>query len=415
MRPIPPPGSGDALVGSVESDPAEMRVEPEIPADPGASSYVHVDARGGVILLLPPALKHLFTTDPFAERKKPHELVLILIEIYERFWEISSRLANQVYEELAKADINPASQWPDPEARKKIFNNITGKLRLMVDHCISDSATIRSRLPVFNDNSTEAAELKQLVHDFNGHLQVLLGTLERINEALSNNSECYLDGLKNNLLLSGIIKRLVEAKTAHAIAFRLDIDSALEQSQFLYPSRARAFDRLIGNFVSNSIKYHRPSGEGGERHVEIVARLRGDQIVIGVKDNGMGMTRSFLRRYGQLHARSAEAVASGIPGSGVGVHSAFQRIRSLKGDVLSVKSELGKGTSVHFSIPSDLLDQTAVVVLDEGGGGSTQTDKPGDSPTRSPQARLTKNARGARFIAHRGGPMRGVGRLARTL
>ena len=93
---------------------------------------------------------------------------------------------------------------------------------------------------------------------------------------------------------------------------------------------------VINNLLGNAIKY---SPEGST--VQVVARHEGGDIALSVIDQGIGIPRDDLASIFERFHRAANA--SGIPGSGIGLHMVRQ-IVEMHGGGVSVQSEVGHGS-----------------------------------------------------------------------
>jgi len=103
--------------------------------------------------------------------------------------------------------------------------------------------------------------------------------------------------------------------------------------------------RLFQNLIGNAIKFH---GEAPMR-VHVSAERKGDEWVLSVQDNGIGMDQKDIERifevFRRLHTREE------YPGTGIGL-SICKRIVERHGGRIWVESEIGKGSKFHFTIPN---------------------------------------------------------------
>jgi two-component system phosphate regulon sensor histidine kinase PhoR len=109
--------------------------------------------------------------------------------------------------------------------------------------------------------------------------------------------------------------------------------------------RARLQEALY-NLLDNAVKYSREHGE-----VRLMAQRRGDEIVLSVSDNGIGISkedlpRIFERFYRVDKARSTES----IRGTGLGL-AIVKHVAQLHGGHVEAESELGKGTTIRVVLP----------------------------------------------------------------
>ena len=104
-------------------------------------------------------------------------------------------------------------------------------------------------------------------------------------------------------------------------------------------------EQVLVNVVSNSIKY---TPEGGV--IEIEARREGEQVIIQVKDNGIGIPDEDLDRIFDRFYRVDKARSREMGGTGLGLAIAREIMQAHKGEI-SLSSTLGKGTTVTLTLP----------------------------------------------------------------
>jgi len=113
---------------------------------------------------------------------------------------------------------------------------------------------------------------------------------------------------------------------------------------------------ILQNFVSNAIKY----SSAGE--IRIIARLKPaddefphDAVLIGVKDQGMGMPPAFLKKLGKPFERADNAGTRKSGGTGIGLYLVKALIAAHHG-VMTVESEVGKGSTFWVKLPLRQLE-----------------------------------------------------------
>lgn len=103
----------------------------------------------------------------------------------------------------------------------------------------------------------------------------------------------------------------------------------------------RAVRQIWQNLVSNALKY---SPDGGE--VVLTTRADTDRIILGVADDGEGMTEEELKSAATPFAQGANA--KGRPGTGLGL-AIVHRLASLHGGRVRIETAPGEGTLVEVS------------------------------------------------------------------
>jgi signal transduction histidine kinase len=105
-------------------------------------------------------------------------------------------------------------------------------------------------------------------------------------------------------------------------------------------------ERILDNLIDNAIKY---SPDGGE--VKVSARRDGDSVLISVSDQGIGISAANLKKLFQPFSRLETLVAgTAIQGVGLGL-VVCRRLVEAHGGRIWVESELGKGSTLYFTLP----------------------------------------------------------------
>jgi len=101
--------------------------------------------------------------------------------------------------------------------------------------------------------------------------------------------------------------------------------------------------QLLQNLIGNGIKFR--GKEPPQVHVS--AQRKGNEWIISVQDNGIGISPEFFGRLFQLFQRE---YTSEYPGTGIGL-AICKRIVERHGGRIWVESEAGRGSTFYFTIP----------------------------------------------------------------
>lgn len=129
---------------------------------------------------------------------------------------------------------------------------------------------------------------------------------------------------------------IIEKKSA-LIAFRVEGDISGFRGDEV------KIEQMLRNLVDNSLTY----SDNGVR-VSMLFRRLNDMLEITVKDTGWGIPEEDLPHLGEKFYRGRHGERT--KGTGLGL-SLVREIVKLHGGILSIESELGKGTSIQISLP----------------------------------------------------------------
>ncbi|WP_169435085.1 ATP-binding protein [Neolewinella persica] len=147
-----------------------------------------------------------------------------------------------------------------------------------------------------------------------------------------------------NLPLAALTEEAVDLyeQAAELKQVRLNVDVP---HSLIVRADPRALLSVIRNLVNNAIKF---TSAGGE--IAITARLRGQEVIIDVADNGIGMSRNKQKELFGLSTASLPGTA-GERGSGLGLLLCQQLVRQNGGSIHLV-SEEGKGSTFSIHLPA---------------------------------------------------------------
>ena len=171
-----------------------------------------------------------------------------------------------------------------------------------------------------------------------------MGAMDRMLSMMSSERE------DNGVFMGDMLHRELLAVTidkAQEKGQRLSIDLSVLKGMELEADYA-ALCRLLTNLLSNAIKYTQEGGEITLR-AQIETRWHArSRVRFVVADNGMGMTKAFMRRMFEPYARAGET--EHIAGKGLGLVVVRDMAKRLGGSI-RVRSEWGKGTIFVVSVP----------------------------------------------------------------
>ena len=106
-------------------------------------------------------------------------------------------------------------------------------------------------------------------------------------------------------------------------------------------------EQVILNILSNANKYTEENG-----HIEVGAFQDNGDLVMSIKDNGIGISKDDQERIFERFYRVEKGRSRELGGTGLGLSIAKEIIEAHKGK-LSLNSEIGKGTEISIKLPKN--------------------------------------------------------------
>jgi signal transduction histidine kinase len=101
---------------------------------------------------------------------------------------------------------------------------------------------------------------------------------------------------------------------------------------------------ILNNLLSNAFNYQRKNAR--EKSVDVVMEVVENDLIITVKDNGIGIHENHIKNIFEMFYRAT----SEETGSGLGLYNVKDALNRLEGTI-EVQSEIEKGTTFTVTIP----------------------------------------------------------------
>ncbi len=169
-------------------------------------------------------------------------------------------------------------------------------------------------------------------------LQGLVDELLELSRIESGNAQVHLEATPPSVLAAAAVERHERLANERQVKLSSAVSPFLPQ---VMVDRERA-PLVLDNLVVNAIRH---SGAGTE--VVIDARIEGKLLCVSVRDQGRGIAAEHREK---IFDKFYRVPGSTSGGAGLGLYIARQIARTHGGDVF-VESELGKGSTFHFTLP----------------------------------------------------------------
>ncbi len=185
-------------------------------------------------------------------------------------------------------------------------------------------------------------EMRQLLQDAAWEaesLSYLLGNLLELSRVQADRLFLIREPVNVRKVVRDAVEKIKRQSSNHS--FEIDLPKSLPP---VHADELR-LERILHNLLENSVKYS-PDGH----KVRVSARLEGDNMVIGVSDEGIGISLHDQARLFSPFERLAVQRLLGVKGVGLGL-LVCRRLVEAHGGRIWVESEPGRGSTFYFTLP----------------------------------------------------------------
>jgi PAS domain S-box-containing protein len=185
-------------------------------------------------------------------------------------------------------------------------------------------------------------ETRQLLEDAaleTEALSHLLGNLLELSRAQAERLVLYTEATDIKKVVQDTVDQIKRQPSAHRFVVSLP-----PELPPVYADPLR-LERILYNLLENAVKY---SPQGGE--IKVTVKLGKEELVIGVTDQGVGISPADQARLFAPFQRLEESRPSGVRGVGLGL-LVCQRLVAAHGGRIWVESAPGRGSTFFFTLP----------------------------------------------------------------
>jgi signal transduction histidine kinase len=265
-----------------------------------------------------------------------------------------SSLAERISSTNLKERINYAG--PDDEI-KRLADTFDGMLERLENSFESQKQFVQDashelRTPIaIAQTNIEVLEMdnKATIKDYERLKDILKMSLERmstLSEKLLLLSEGE-QGQKHRAMidLAPLLTEITAELKTRADEKGIHLELATIEESIPVSGDAFRLKQVFVNLIDNAMKYNNPGGE-----IKISAHADDAQIVIEIKDNGIGISQADQHRIFERFYRVDKSRSRAQGGSGLGL-AIVKKIVEEHGGTVSVESTLGKGSAFRVTLP----------------------------------------------------------------
>lgn len=204
--------------------------------------------------------------------------------------------------------------------------------------------------------------------DYNNIIKQNCFRLTRLVNNITDLTKCrsgYQDFVISNENIVEVVKNITLMAAEYFKSKGILIKFETDAEEKTIACDADKIERIVLNLISNSIKF------SGNKDVIVVGfRDMGDNVVINVSDNGIGIDSKHIDCIFERYYQADKSISRNAEGSGIGLPLVKEFVE-LHGGQIYVESEVGKGSIFTVKIPvkveedeTDFVHSTAVNKID---------------------------------------------------
>jgi two-component system phosphate regulon sensor histidine kinase PhoR len=243
--------------------------------------------------------------------------------------ETTTKMSKNVKDYLNQIDL-------EKQIRQEFFSNASHELKTPITSVQGYAELLESGIiqeegqkrDFLNRIKKEAANMNNLINDI-----LMISRLE------TKDAEVLKTNVRLSIVLDDIIESIKPLAASHEVLIHMDCKPIC-----IY-ANTQQMKELFGNLISNAVKYNKPGGE-----VWVKVREEDRNLIVQVKDNGVGIPKESLSRIFERFYRVDKGRSKKQGGTGLGL-SIVKHIVQFYHGTISVRSELDKETEFTVKIP----------------------------------------------------------------
>lgn len=201
--------------------------------------------------------------------------------------------------------------------------------------------------------------LKKFKQVYKQNVFRLLRLINNITEVSYTDAGYYMVRLVNCDVVK-IIEDITMSVVDYVKNKKLNIIFDTEVEELIMACDPEKVERIMLNLLSNAVKY---TDEGGD--IQVNLEIREGHLAILVKDSGIGIPKDKQESIFERFVQVDSSFTRKCEGSGIGL-ALVKRLVELHKGVVSVESELGKGSTFIIEIPIEKVEENLEVDINIG-------------------------------------------------
>ena len=239
--------------------------------------------------------------------------------------------------EVANAQIRENSRL-----KSEFLANMSHELRTPLNSILGFSEILKDNL-AGKMSAQQQQDCLVNIHSSGRHLLNLVNDVLDLSKIEAGRLELQYEEFQLGQCISEVLTVIQPLAERAAVTLQVELDNEVT----LLRADKGKFKQILYNLLSNAIKF---TPEGGQALIKTRTKPRASQLVVQVKDSGIGIDPE---HHDQIFSESFQVQGSAdrrFEGTGLGL-ALVKRLVGLHGGTIKVDSQLGRGASFTVTLP----------------------------------------------------------------
>jgi len=147
-----------------------------------------------------------------------------------------------------------------------------------------------------------------------------------------------------NVNIREITEQVLQLQRTNTLNKKVTLENNIDENILIYADKV-SVDTILRNLTDNAIKFTPAGGK-----VTLEAETKDGNVIIYVKDNGVGMDANDIQNIFRLDKRIISKGTNDEKGTGLGLYVCKEMIERMNGNI-KVESVIGKGSTFVVTLP----------------------------------------------------------------
>ncbi len=260
---------------------------------------------------------------------------------------LTSRKAEEIIARQHEANLELAEEAASARAetqQKSLFlANISHELRTPLNAIIGFSEIIKGQ--VMGEDPAAYQGYITDIHNSGVHLLSLINDILDFSKAEAGKLELEISEVNANKMIANCMRLVLPRAESAGVT----LTDSLPKEPVVLSTDSKKFKQVMLNLLSNAVKF---TPQGGEVKISAWVNITEDSLSFEVKDTGIGIAPKDISRAMAPFGQVDNALSRKYEGTGLGL-PLTKKFVELMGGKFMITSDIGKGTTIQFTLPRE--------------------------------------------------------------